>query len=520
MLGLAVQAFWALRLEHPAYFDAYYYTTNAQRLAAGQGFSEEIIWQYLDEPQGLPAPSHTYWMPLTSLIAAAGYWLGGSFRSAQLPFWLMAALLPLLSYIISWQLFGQPRLSRLAALLTMAGGYYTAYWAQPTTFVLFAWAGGGCLLALALARRDRQTRGNSDRWWLVAGVAAGLAHFTRADGLLIMVVAGLLWLAEALASMVEQGPPRRLQWRLLPLRAGLLLALGYLAVMMPWFYRTWLLTGQPLSTVGTQTIFLTVYDDVFSYGRQFGLAQYLAWGWRNILVSKLEAVWLALQTYIVVIGLTAFSFFAAVAWIAARRHLHQRRFLQPATWYAVILFIAMSLVFTFPGQRGSLLHSSTALWPWSMALVPAGLDRVVEWIAARRPHWEPRTARRFFAVTFVPMAFVISLAVASTQPLGHKEAVIYREVATMLPPGEVVMTGDPPGFHYHSHLPAIATPNEGPQGMLRAARQFGATYLLMDPGYPAPLETLYEGKTGNLGIELVRDFGDGFRLYRLPGAGK
>ena len=120
LLGLVVQGFWAARLQHPAYFDAYYYTMNGQRLAAGQGFTEEIIWQYLDQPQGLPTPSHTYWMPLASLIAAAGYALGGSFRAAQAPFWLMAGLLPLLAYAISWQLYGQRWQARLAALHSKA----------------------------------------------------------------------------------------------------------------------------------------------------------------------------------------------------------------------------------------------------------------------------------------------------------------------------------------------------------------------------------------------------------------
>lgn len=507
LLGLIVQGLWALRLEHPAYFDAYYYTTNAQRLAEGHGFSEEIVWQYLDHPEGLPTPSHTYWMPLASMVGAAGFRVGGSFRAAQAPFWLMAALLPLLGYTISWQLFGRRWQARAAALFTMTGGYYAAYWVQPTTFAPFAWAGGGCLLALALARRSVEARGG---WWLIAGLGAGLAHLTRADGLLILAVAGAMWFLQAIES-------RRAQ-RALPWRAAAMLALGYLAIMAPWFYRTWQVTGQPLSTVGTQTIFLTIYDDIFSYGRQFDLQQYLEWGWRNILLSKVKAAWLALQTYVVVIGLTAFSFFAVLAWIAARRRTMQRRFLQPATWYAVLLFVAMSFVFTFPGQRGSLLHSSTVLWPWSMALVPAGIDSVVEWIADRRPRWRPRTAKRFFTVTFVLMALAISVVVASDQPLNREEAAIYRETGAMLPPGTVVMTGDPPGFYYHSRLPAIATPNEPPPGMLSAARQFGASYLLMDMDLPVPLRALREGDAGAFGLQPVHDFGEGFQLFRLPPA--
>lgn len=509
LLGLTLQAFWALRLQHPAYFDAYYYTTNAQRLADGYGFTEEIVWQYLDGPQSLPTPSHTYWMPLPSIIAAAGYALSDSFRAAQAPFWLMAALLPLLGYMINWQLFRNRRQARMAALFTMVGGYYTAYWVQPTTFVLFAWAGGGCLFALAMARRKGASGEGQSRWWLVAGLGAGLAHLTRADGLLILGVAGLMWLLQARDRWQEQS---RVPWR-----SGVLLGLGYFLVMAPWLYRTWVVTGQPLSTVGSQTVFLTVYDDIFSYGRQFTLQQYLEWGWRNILVSKLEAIWLALQTYAVVIGLTVFSFFAVQAWVVSRRRADAQRYLQPASWYAVILFVAMTLIFTFPGQRGSLLHSSTALWPWAMGLTPAGIEYSVDWIAARRHRWRPQTAKRIFHVSLLIMALAISISVASTQPLRRELAVLYREVGTDLPADAVLMTGDPPGFYYHTGVPAIATPNEPPVGMLRAARQFDATHLLMDPDMPAPLEGLYEGEDRSIELELVRDYGDGFRLYRLPG---
>jgi hypothetical protein len=57
LAGLTVQAFWMLRLEHPTYFDAYYYTINAQRLAAGHDFTEMVIWHYLDDPAGLNHPA-------------------------------------------------------------------------------------------------------------------------------------------------------------------------------------------------------------------------------------------------------------------------------------------------------------------------------------------------------------------------------------------------------------------------------------------------------------------------------
>ncbi|MCA9922242.1 MAG: glycosyltransferase family 39 protein, partial [Anaerolineales bacterium] len=184
VIGLLLQSFWALRMSQPTYMDAYYYTTNGQRLADGYGFTEEVIWQFLDAPEGFPTSSHTYWMPLTSMVASVGYQFGDQFRAAQLPFWLLAGLLPLLAYSIS-KVLQQPRwVSWVAAMLTASGGFYNNFYNQPSTFALFAWTGGLCLLALAQGSRH----GSSHWWWLLGGVMAGLGHLTRADGALLPVV--------------------------------------------------------------------------------------------------------------------------------------------------------------------------------------------------------------------------------------------------------------------------------------------------------------------------------------------
>ncbi|MCZ7669677.1 MAG: hypothetical protein M5U34_22125 [Chloroflexi bacterium] len=92
----------------------------------------------------------------------------------------------------------------------------------------------------------------------------------------------------------------------------------------------------------------------------------------------------------------------------------------------------MILLFTFPGQRGSLLHSSAALWPWSMALAAIGIDFAVDWVADRRPAWRPEPAKRLFAFVFVILVFVVSFAVSINQPLQTEQAAVYRQVGEML----------------------------------------------------------------------------------------
>lgn len=498
LIGLTIQAFWAWRIQHPTYFDAYYYTNNAQRLAHGYGFTEMIIWQYLDNPTSLPTPSFTYWMPLPSLIAAPGYALADSFRAAQFPFWLLAGLLPCLSFLISRALSGERWQAWTAALFTAAGGYYAAYFSQPTTFAPIAWIGALGLWALAAAARQRQAR-----YWLLAGICAGLAHLTRADGLLFLLVGLALWTWDA----VRRQRPGGL--------ALLALLAGYLLIMTPWFWRNVTILGRPLPTAGIQTIFLTTYDDLFAYNRTFTLQTYLDWGWANILRSKLTALWLALQTFIAVSGLVFLSPFILWAWLRWGRGA-QRAWLRPLTWYALGLLGIMVLVFTFPSGRGSVLHASAAIWPWMTPLAAGGMGLAVDWAAQRRPHWQPQRAKRMFAGMFLLIAAILSFITSGSQPLRHREAALVQQISRTLPPDAIVMLPDAPLYYYHTGRPAISVPNEPPDVLLQAADQFHAAYLILDRDRPTPLAGIYTGAAAHPRIRLIHDY-NGIRLYQLLG---
>ncbi len=483
VLSLAVQLFWAVQISYPTYFDAYYYSINGRQLAthsADQGWMESVIWQYLDDPEGLPTPSHTYWMPLTSLAAAGGHLVAGDgFRAAQLPFVLLTTTLPLLAYAIARHLSPERWAARTAALFTMAGGYYLGQWNQPSTFALFAWVGGGGLLALALAlERER-----GYKWWVAAGLLAGLSHLTRADGLLIAAVGIITLFWKAARSPAR--PSARLA-------APLLYIGGYFLVMGGWFIRMWRVTGTPLSSVGTQTLFLTTYDDTFAYGRHLTLQNYLEWGMGNILRSKLTAVSLSFQTFIAVTGLLFLAVFIVWAWVKLGRAEGIGVFLRPFTLYTFALYFSMSFLFTFPGQRGSLFHSSTAIWPWAMALAAIGIGMVVEWIAGYLHHWQPQKSKPLFAALFVLIVFGISFGIASSSLNRPDEAALYKQIAVQA--GERVMLGDPLAFYYHTGKTAVIIPNESPATIVQVMERYGIESLIVDLDHVRPLDDLYAGK--------------------------
>ena len=543
LIGLVVQGFWTWQVREPTYMDAYYYTTNGARLADGYGFNEEIIWQYLDDPQGIPTPSHTYWMPFTSILASAGYTFRDSFRAAQIPFWLLSSLLPLLSFGIVWILKGERWQAWAAALFTAAGGYYGAFMAQPTTFAPFAWAGASCLLfiGLSLSTTGSPNNGNSKRslnflrkqklYLFLIGVTAGIAHLTRADGLLFFLIGILFWvlyayrinkiLGHSQANNDSEGGVQktnflkgRLFWE------GLLIIIaGYLLIMGFWLVRNWQVTGSPLPRGGAQSLFLTTYDDIYAYERSIDLRSYLNWGLDNILKSKLQALSIGIQTYIAVLGSIFLAPFVIIGLVNSLRDQQRKIFIWPVFVYLSALFIIMTLIFTFPGMRGSLFHSSVAAWPWSTALAALGVGIAVDWAAKRLPHWQPAKAKPRFTALFVVIAFIVGIAISWPRSSSNENGEILREIGEQMPGDSLVFAGNAPALYYYTYLAALSVPNEPADKIVRAAEKYGGTYLILDENHPLPLVDLYHGTEINPDIQLIGSY-DSIKLYRIevPGS--
>ena len=477
ILALAARVVFALPQAQPGYMDADYYTVGAQQLATGHGFTEPFLWNYLDDPAGLPGPSHQYWMPLPSLLAALSMSVGGTtFRAAQIPFMVLSALLAVIAYAVAWQTSASRRHAWAAAGLAIFSGFYVAYWSVPETFAPFAVFGSLCLWAVS----------KGGRWGFVAGACAGLAHLTRADGVLLLLP----------VLFIRPGK----SWR------GVVWAvLGYAVVMSPWLIHNWMTTGRLLSIAGAKTLFLTNYDDLYSFGKTLDLSTYWNWGVGNILRSKLDALWANLQTLVAVVGMILLAPFAVIGfWQRRRDPLYQAAML-----YGAALYLVMSLAFTFPGARGGMFHSGAALLPFVFAAAMVGLDAVVDWAAARISTWEATKARRGFTWELVGLAVLASVALYAVRVRGWNQAdALYVTIGAKLSgqPSAIVMVNNPPAFFYHTGQRAIAIPNGDVNTLLAAARRYGAKWVVLEANHPAALSRLYDQPRSDPRLILVETF--------------
>lgn len=293
LLGLLVFALVGLLTPYPAYMDAEYYTLTGMRLASGEGFTENFIWNYLDGPEGLPRPSHTFWMPLSSLLAAAGLWLSGakSYWAARVGFLLVAAAIPPLTALLGYHFHHSPAKAWLAGLLALFCGFFWVFLPAVDGFGLYMLCGG--ILVLLLPRLFNMV-GPGVFWSAAAtGIVIGVMQLTRSDG--------ILWLV-ALAGMLLLKGRRMTTWRTL---AGLLALLvgGYLLVMAPWYGRNLLEYGT-LTPPGTaRVLWMTSYDELFSYPPdKLTFAHWWGSGLAEIARARLWALGQNAQTWLAVQG--------------------------------------------------------------------------------------------------------------------------------------------------------------------------------------------------------------------------
>lgn len=465
-------------LDQPGYTDAYYYYNAAARWATGEGLTDPYLWMYINAPDEIPTASHRYWMPLASLVMALPMFiLGEGFNVARLAFIPCWIVLAWMGVWLGGRTCGHRRGAWAGGIMTALGGFYLPYWLQSDTFTLFGALGAGALIALGLGREH-----DSIRLYALAGLLSGLAHLTRADGLLFVMV-GLIVIAWPY--VFQRGRP----FSKLFLTSGALVG-AYLIVMLPWFMRNMSVIDAPLPPGGLSTIFLKGYNDLFSYPAVYPLSEFLDWGAANILRSRWDGLLVAFQTWLAVEGLIILAPFGLYALWQRRRE----KFWAGMIWYALGLHLAMSIFFTFPGMRGGLFHSSAALYPFWVALGLAGVDSGVKWLGKKR-RWRVQEAQLVFgtAALFLPLA--LGLSAISGQFATWNANTSYSRYVENLPDGARLMVNDPASWYYHTGLMGVTLMDEPLEVAREIAERYCITHLIIDENVTSAFEPLLKGET-------------------------
>jgi hypothetical protein len=505
LLALAALALVASLEKSPGYMDADYYQLTGQQLTQGHGFTEPVLWNYLDDPQGLPHPSHAYWMPLASLMAAASMRATGAatFAAGRVLFILLAAAIAPLSASLAFALTKQSRLALFAGGLAILSAFYLPYLVTTDSFGISMLLGGFFFLIIIKAEKGRL----SHLQVIGLGILAGLMHLGRVEGLpWLLVAAWAVWILSARKSEI------------------LLVLAGYLLIMGPWMLRDWSVFGTVLASGTARTLWLTNYNELFTIpANQLTAAHWLASGWGAILQARIAALGQNLLSALTVQGLVFLA--PLIAWGARkmRKQLSVRAGL--VVWAA--LLVTMSFVFPFSGARGGFFHAAAALQPFIWALAAVGLQEFVEWGAARR-NWQPRQAFRVLGVGALVLALALSAYVIKVRVIGdelnnlawNQSAEYYVELGHVLDQmgitaDEIIMVNNPPGFALATGRTAIVIPNGGVEASLAAARRYGAGVLLLESNHPVDLDELYNQPQTITGLDYISTV-NGTDVFFIP----
>jgi hypothetical protein len=545
LLGLGVALLPATLERGPGYMDAEYYLAGGQQLATGKGFSEPFLWNYLDDPAGIPHPSHAYWMPLASILAAIGMLVTGvaDFSAARIGFLILAGFVPPITAALAYSITQNRNSAILAGLLAVFSGFYLPFLPTTDTFAIYMLLGG--LFFLALSPRSPIPVHITS---VLLGLLAGLIHLSRADGLLWLLIAFIAILYLNRRSRTIHPAPRTTQEvpsdtnhatrttyaasRFTPhvsrltLHASLVL-LGYLVVAGPWILRNLSVFGTFLSPGGLRALWLTSYDEIFSYpGSILTFNHWIDSGLRSILAARLWALSQNLQTTLAVQGeIFLLPLIVASGW---RLRRDPRVKLGLLAWSGI--FFAMTVIFPFPGARGGLFHSGAALQPLWWALAPVGLERFLD-IGVEKRGWQKERARKVFSWGLVALAAFLTIIIGYLRIVGNDDSGLawnqtpryYSQIEACLgehgiAKGEIVMVNNPPGYYVATGRSAIVVPDGDVQSTLAAAQRYHAHYLLLESNHPQGLNDLYQDP-GNLSdLDYLYSLGDThiFKLTDVP----
>ncbi len=499
------------------FMDSDYYYSGGIQITRGKIGIEPFIWNYLDNPSGLPHPSYTYWMPLASIVASLGMLVFNNtgYFFARLLFIILAGFIPVLSSWLTWKLTKSEKIAWFTGFLGICGGFYIIYYAITETITLYMII-GTLIIALLFIKLDETERTLSRIFiWLFGGLLSGLMHLARADG--------LIWFIAVLGYSIWWSIKNKTSNKIERYFAPVLIFVGYFFMMSFWMLRNIRFFGSLFPPGGLQTIWLTEYDQLFSYpASSINIKSWISLGAAGILKNIGQAVILNLQTSIAVQGTIILLPLIVIGIIYLRKNRIVHFVL--ALW--LFTFLAMTLIFPFSGSRGGFLHSGSAFQPVFWVIAGVGLERFIDWGHKKR-NWDPKSAFRVFSVAIITICALITayvffqkiIGLSFSNPSWNAEHTEYTKVENELKllgakPDDIVMVKNPPGYFVVNNRSAIVIPYGPIDGVYDAGNKYHAKYLLIDHDHTKALDDFYNNKESNNHFRFLVQVGN-FEIFEI-----
>ena len=478
VVALVVRAIIAPQIVFPKPEDTAYYVGVARNVLEGRGLVSDAIWSYATEPLVFPKAAFEVWLPLPTFIAIVPMaLLGISYGSAQLPFILIGALIPVLAWRLAADVAEERGLSRERRHAVALGtGLTTAVYLHPVLFsaltdstVTFAALALGAALLMTRVLRDPRGAHWTDPRLLATGVLLGLAALTRNEAAWL----ALIWVGLAWTSRGTTVPER--------IRLVAVVAIPAMVVFAPWALRNWAVLGSPMPGQTVSNAFSITGFDIFAWNDPPTLSRYLAVGLPRLLEMRVEGLWHNLGSVLLLPG-----FPISLIGVLALPWQARDRASRPVVLLALATFLVTSLLFPVATTWGTFLHAAipahVVIVMSAILALDAGLARLGARLGWTRPvAWLAALVGVFSGLLF-SMALLPSFGAGSRDTQTYYDELGRRLAAVGEPLGpeaDPVISNFPIWVAEVYRVRALALPDEPVADVIDLAGTFGARLLIL-----------------------------------------
>ena len=214
--------------KNPGYMDSEFYYLAGKQIANGEN-TIPVIWNYLDNPAGLPNNIFTYWMPGASIISAISMKIFGiNFLGSRVLLLLLAAAIAPTTCLIASTIFENQMTRLIAGLLSIFSGYYLKFLTIPETILVYILLGGLFFYYFIKIWKNAQALRSKKIDYVLLGCFAGFLHLTRVDGILFLFFGLTLLILEFAKSDKDKLPQTIINFSLF--------IIFYFLIISPWYF--------------------------------------------------------------------------------------------------------------------------------------------------------------------------------------------------------------------------------------------------------------------------------------------
>ena len=483
ILALGIYSINFIFQKYPGYLDAEYYYLGGKQLVEGK-VSLNVIWNYLDDPSGLPHPLFSYWMPLASLLAGFSMKIFGiTFQGSRIIFLLLAAGLAPFSYFVSYKISQNRFVSIVTGLLAIFTGFYFKFLTIPETILPVMYLGGiffyliGKLFTTSIIRY---------KTFVILGIISGLLHLARADGIIFIVLAILSFIL--LWNKKGKNFDFKFKFWSLVILIGL-----YLITISGFLIYNSIQFGSIFSPANSRAIWIATYDDTFTFPAANLTFQYFV---ENGLPLRGAQIWNALKQNLNSLVGVQFLIVGLPLFVVGLWKRKDNPVIRIAIIHLIIVFLLMSFIFPLAGSRGGFLHSCSANQVVVWFLIAEGLQGFIEWGIKKR-NWKLHRSQIMFGSALIMVALFITGFVYIKDVIGeydeeflwNQEYKTYETIETIIltksqDKSEVIMINNPVGYYYKTGRSSVVIPNAEPNQLLSVMNLMDVEYLVLDKNLP------------------------------------